>query len=208
MSHRFRTDGRDESGPTPLGDGLLGAQRLDAPPGRRAVFLDRDGVLNEDLGYVGTLDRFRWMPDAIAAVALLKASGFLVFVVTNQSGIARGLFDEDAVQALHRHMQEDLRRHGAEIDAFRYCPHHPEAVIEAYRATCRCRKPAPGLIEDLVTAYTVDRAGSFLIGDSARDLAAAAAAGIPGHLYRGGSLLAFVHPLIRSAPRLPAEAER
>lgn len=168
-----------------------------APPSRRAAFLDRDGVLNEDLGYVGTVERFRWMPEAAAALAFLKAHGFLVFVVTNQSGVARGLFDEGAVQALHRHMQESLQARGGRIDAFRYCPHHPEAVVGAYRAVCRCRKPAPGMIEDLVDAYAVDRAGSFLIGDTARDLAAAQAAGIAGHLYRGGSLLDFVRPLVQ-----------
>lgn len=174
----------------------------DAPaPPRRAAFLDRDGVLNEDLGYVGTLERFRWMPDAVAAVAFLKASGFLVFVVTNQSGVARGLFDEPAVQRVHRHMQEALRAHGTQIDAVRYCPHHPEAAVDAYRVTCGCRKPAPGMIEDLAAAYAIDRRASILIGDAARDLAAAEAAGIAGYLYGGGSLLSFVRNVVRQRAR-------
>ena len=165
---------------------------------RRAAFLDRDGVLNEDVGYVGSVERFRWMPGAIEAVDLLRRLGFLVFVVTNQSGVARGYFDEAAVEALHAHMQRELQLRETEIDAFRYCPHLPDAIRMGYRLECACRKPAPGLLLDLIEDYHVEKADSFLIGDKDSDLAAAAAAGITGFKFSGGSLLAFVEDLLDS----------
>lgn len=170
---------------------------------RKAVFLDRDGVLNEDCGYVGTVDRFRWIRDAVAAVALLKRRSFLVFVVTNQSGVARGLFGEGEVAALHAHMQEDLRRAGTSIDAFRTCPHHPDALLAAYRLRCRCRKPEPGLLLDLIRDFRVDRAASLMIGDRDSDLAAAGAAGVAGFRFAGGSLLTFVETLLAELPPAP-----
>lgn len=165
---------------------------------RKAAFLDRDGVLNEDVGYVGSVERFKWMPGAIEAVRLLRRRGFLVFVVTNQSGVARGFFDEAAVQVLHAHMQRELELNGTAIDAFRYCPHLPDAPRIAYRLECPCRKPAPGLLLDLIEDYDVEKADSFLIGDKDSDLAAAAAAGMPGFKFSGGSLLSFVEHLLVS----------
>lgn len=165
---------------------------------RKAAFLDRDGVLNEDVGYVGTVERFKWMPGAIETVHLLRRRGFLVFVVTNQSGVARGFFDEAAVEELHAHMQRELKLNGTEIDAFRFCPHLPNATRKAYRLECTCRKPAPGLLLDLVKDYDVETADSFLIGDKDSDLAAAAAAGISGFKFTGGSLLGFVEDLLVS----------
>lgn len=171
---------------------------------RSAVFLDRDGVLNEDLCYVATFERFRWMPDAVAAVAWLKAQGFLVFVVTNQSGVARGFFEESDVEALHRYMQGELGAHGTSIDAFRYCPHHPRTGRAPYRMVCRCRKPAPGMLEDLVTAYDIARDKSLLIGDATSDLVAAAAAGIAAHRFPGGSLLGFVQEVAKASTAVPS----
>ncbi len=170
---------------------------------RRAAFLDRDGVLNEDVGYVGSVERFRWMPGAIETIDLLQRRGFLVFVVTNQSGVARGFFDEAAVEALHAHMQRELKLRGTGINAFRYCPHLPDATRPEYRVECTCRKPAPGLLVGLIEDYRVERADSFLIGDKDGDLAAAEAAGIAGFKFSGGSLLAFVEDLIdaRGTPR-------
>ena len=128
-------------------------------------------------------------------------------VVTNQSGIARGYYEEADVRALHEHMQSALN--GA-VDAFRYCPHYLEGEVARYSVACSCRKPAPGMIESLMQEFAVVRAGSFLIGDRDTDLEAARAAGIPGHRFGGGSLDAFIEPLLRvlapsgaAPPKLP-----
>ena len=161
------------------------------PLGRRrpAVFLDRDGTLNADTGYLHRVEDFRWMPDAREAVRYLNGRGYLVFVVTNQSGIGRGYYGEADVERLHRWMQGQLAALEAHIDDFRYCPHHPEATLPSYRQTCDCRKPAAGMLLDLMAAWPVDRARSVVIGDKVSDMAAAAAAGLRGVLYEGGSLL-------------------
>jgi D-glycero-D-manno-heptose 1,7-bisphosphate phosphatase len=164
-------------------------------PRRPAAFLDRDGVLIEDTGYPHDPAAVRWIAGAPEAVARLNREGFLVFVVTNQSGVARGLYPESQVHALHRWMAARLAETvpgGARIDAFEHCPHHPDAPLPAFRRACRRRKPAPGMVEDLLRDWPVERDGSFLIGDKPSDLAAAAAAGLPGHLFPGGNLAAFL----------------
>jgi D-glycero-D-manno-heptose 1,7-bisphosphate phosphatase len=161
--------------------------------GRRpAAFLDRDGVLIEDTGYPHDPAAVRWIDGATEAVARLNRDGFLVFVVTNQSGVARGLYPEAQVGALHRWMAARLAERGARIDAFEHCPHHPDAAVAAFRRDCRRRKPSPGMIDDLMRGWPVEPARSFLIGDKPSDLAAARAAGLPGHLFPGGDLAAFL----------------
>jgi D-glycero-D-manno-heptose 1,7-bisphosphate phosphatase len=167
------------------------------PVRRPAVFLDRDGTLNEDTGYVHRWQDFRWLPGAKAAIRRLNDNGIYVFVVTNQSGVARGMFGEDAVAALHARMREDLRASGAEIDDIRYCPHHPQASVAAYRLACSCRKPAPGMILDLIAHWPVDASASVMVGDKEIDAMAGRAAGIAAEIVPSGGLEDFFERYLR-----------
>jgi D-glycero-D-manno-heptose 1,7-bisphosphate phosphatase len=164
-----------------------------------AAFLDRDGVLIVDTGYPSDPSQIQWMPGAFSAVRRLNESGFLVFVVTNQSGVARGFFGEADVLNLHNWMMDKMAAAGARIDAFRFCPHHPDALVNKYRMACSCRKPNPGMIEGLFSTWKIDRTKSFLIGDRDSDLAAATAARIPGYLFNGGDLDDFIDHIITGA---------
>jgi D-glycero-D-manno-heptose 1,7-bisphosphate phosphatase len=159
---------------------------------RPAAFLDRDGVVNVDRGYVGRTDDFTLVEGAAQAIALLNRKKYLVFVVTNQSGIGRGVYTEDDFAAVVSHMHSLLAQEGAHIDDLRYCPFHPEAALTRYRTEHPWRKPGPGMILDLLEHWKVDRRNSFSIGDSPRDVEAAKAAGIPGYLFEGGSLFEFL----------------
>ncbi len=174
-------------------DDLARAQtELPARLHRRALFLDRDGVINVDHGYVGSIERFAFMPGAREAIARATASGWHVFIVTNQSGVARGYYDEQAVQDLHRWVLAEVQAQGGTIDDVAYCPHHPEAVLERYRRRCDCRKPAPGMLQDLLRRWEVDPKACVMVGDQPTDMAAADAAGVDGFRFLGGNLDEFI----------------
>ncbi len=158
---------------------------------RPAAFFDRDGVLNVDTGYTHRCDDLQLQDGAAAAIRLFNDAGWRVFVVTNQSGVARGYYDEAAVNAFNAVLREALAHEGAHIDAFYYCPHHPEGTVAAYARVCDCRKPQPGMIRQALAQWPTDLAHSILIGDRSSDMQAAAAAGLRGLLFLGGNLAAF-----------------
>jgi D,D-heptose 1,7-bisphosphate phosphatase len=160
---------------------------------RPAAFLDRDGVLNVDHGHVGSIDRLEWVEGAKAAVRALNEAGYYVFVVTNQAGVAKGLYNEADVEALHDRMSADLAQAGAHVDDWRTCPYHPEGTVESYRRKSNWRKPEPGMIVDLLSQWPCRVEDSFLVGDKSSDLAAARAAGLPkAWLFDGGPLDRFI----------------
>ncbi len=155
---------------------------------RPAVFLDRDGVLNADTGYPHRPDQIQWIEGAHEAVKRFNDSGYFVFVVTNQAGVAHGFYEEETMRALHRWMNTELAKNGAHIDDWRYCPFHPDAAVSAYRAPHPWRKPCAGMLLDLMKHWPIDDAGSFMIGDRETDMKAARNARLPGYLFEGGSL--------------------
>ena len=161
----------------------------------RAVFFDRDGVLIFDQGYLSDIAAVRWIDGAKDALKNLANKGYLLFVVTNQSGVARGFFKEDAVMRVHEFMQAALPE-TSQITEFAYCPHHPEGPVSRYAQLCDCRKPAPGMINMLIERHRINRGQSFLIGDKQSDLEAAARADIDGFLFRGGNLNSFVQDIL------------
>lgn len=156
---------------------------------RAALFLDRDGVVNRDLGYVGTRDRFCFEDGIFALGRRAFAEGYRIIIVTNQSGIARGLFTEAAFLELTRWMAERFAEEGAPLTALYYCPCHPESGPETFRRRdCACRKPAPGLFRRALLDWQIDAGRSLVIGDRQRDLKAARAAGVRcGFLYQPDS---------------------
>ena len=145
--------------------------------GRPAVFLDRDGTINEQMGYVNHLSRFHLLPGAARAIRGLNEAGLAVVVVTNQSGLARGYFPESLLEAVHAEMYRLLAQEGAHLDGLYVCPHHPEAKEERFRLDCDCRKPRTGLLERAAAELGLDLGRSYMVGDRWSDLRCGAAVG-------------------------------
>lgn len=153
---------------------------------RKAVFLDRDGTLVEEVHYLRSIDQLRvydWTPDALRR---LRDAGFALVVVTNQAAVARGIIDEAFVQHTHAVLAERLAAEGIAFEAIYYCPHHPEGVVHAYRMVCECRKPSPGLLQRAADEHELDLAASFVVGDRWLDVELAQRAGARGILVRSG----------------------
>ena len=157
---------------------------------RPAIFLDRDGVIVEDVDAVLRPDQLILTPGAAEAVKRASASGRAVVVVTNQPVVARGLVDEDGVRAVHDALDAMLRAQGARVDAFYFCPHHPRATIERYRVACECRKPRPGLLTRAASELELDLGASVMVGDRLSDVTAGARAGCKTVLVTSGKHLA------------------
>ncbi len=164
---------------------------------QKAVFFDRDGVLNHDLGYIHKFQDFFWVDGAKKAIALCKEKNYNIYIVTNQSGVARGLYKEEDVRILHKHIENELAQEGIVIDDFSFCPHHPEGIIEEYRKNCDCRKPLPGMILALAEKHNIDLENSFIIGDHIRDVQAGENAGMKGYLFKEQNLFEFIKKIFK-----------
>ncbi|ABZ83422.1 d,d-heptose 1,7-bisphosphate phosphatase subfamily, putative [Heliomicrobium modesticaldum Ice1] len=164
--------------------------RMDLPDRKRpAAFLDRDGVINYDKGYVHKKEDFNWMQGAIEAIKYLNDIGYYVIVITNQAGVARGYYTEEQLNAFHLWINEQLIEQGGHIDKFYYCPHHPTEGIGPYRIICDCRKPSSGLIIKAMEEFNIDKKTSFLLGDKDTDIIAGKEAQINSFLFTGHNLL-------------------
>ncbi len=170
---------------------------------RPAVFLDRDGVLTREDPWVLKPEDVVLLAGAAEGVRLLNAAGIPVLVVTNQSAVARGWIDEARLGAIHARLRDELALHGAHFDAIRHCPHHPTEGVGALRVECSCRKPAPGMLEDLAREHQIDLAHSWLVGDAARDVEAARAVGVHAALVLTGKGATEL-PRIVPAPEIVA----
>lgn len=150
------------------------------------VFLDRDGTINEDVGYLNALDRLVFIPGALDAIRLLARADYQIVVITNQAGVALGMIEERVLDALHAAIDERVRLAGGRIDGWFVCPHSKSATVEKFRLDCDCRKPKAGLFDQACRALPVDKSRSFYIGDKASDMGAAENAGLAGILVRTG----------------------
>ncbi|MBV7315121.1 D-glycero-beta-D-manno-heptose 1,7-bisphosphate 7-phosphatase [Shewanella sp. NIFS-20-20] len=145
----------------------------------RAIFLDRDGVINKDHGYVHQVDDFEYIDGVFESCMSLKQMGYKLVVVTNQSGIARGMYSEDQFHSLTEWMDWNFADKGVELDGIYYCPHHAEQGIGVYKVDCDCRKPKPGMLNDAAKYLSLDLSQSVMVGDKVDDMLAAKAAGVP-----------------------------
>lgn len=181
---------------------------------RPAVFLDRDGTINEEVDFLADPDALRLIPGSAEALARLSGAGFALIVITNQSGIARGLLDEAQLARIHARLEAELADRGVRLDRIAYCPHHPTEGEPPLRRACDCRKPEPGLLRRAIAELDLDPSGSWVVGDSARDLEAGERLGLPGILVATGKGREELERLVAAgrapqiAPDLAAAAER
>lgn len=153
---------------------------------QRAVFIDRDGTISEEVGYINHVSRFRLFPYAPSAIKHLNENGWLAIVITNQAGVARGYFSEDMIQTVHGAMTKELDSGGAKLDAIYYCAHHPSVGEPPYRFDCHCRKPKPGLISRAANDFDVDLEQSWMVGDRYSDVELARNAGVNSMFVMSG----------------------
>ena len=153
---------------------------------RPAVFIDRDGTISEEVGYINHPSRFRVFPYSAPAIKLLNESGWLVFVVTNQAGVARGYFSEEMIKNVHERLEQDLETNGARLDAIYYCAHHPSLGEPPYLLDCNCRKPRPGLIRQADGEFDIDLKKSWMVGDRYSDVELARNAGVNSAFVMSG----------------------
>lgn len=153
---------------------------------RRAVFIDRDGTISEEVGYINHPSRFRVFSYSAPAINLLNNAGWLAIVVTNQAGVARGYFSEAMIQAVHERLRQDLESNGARLDAIYYCAHHPSVGEPPYRLDCDCRKPKPGLVHRAAEELNIELDASWMIGDRYSDIELARNAGVRCALVMSG----------------------
>jgi len=156
------------------------------PGGKTAVFLDRDGTVIDENGYVNHIDRVRFLPRSADAIRKLNEGGILTLLVTNQSGVARRIFDRALVDRVHTEIQAWLGARGARLDGFYVCPHHPEGADPDYRMACDCRKPKSGMITRAAAEHGIDLSRSYMVGDTLSDIEAANGAGVTSILVRTG----------------------
>ena len=154
----------------------------------KAIFFDRDGTLNVDVDFLHEVEKFKWVDGAIETIKFCNDNGYLAIVITNQSGVARGFYTEDDVNKIHQYMNDELAKINAHIDAFYYCPHHINGIVEKYKIDCDCRKPKTKMIEDACAKFNINRNQSFMIGDMKRDVECGENAGIRGILFEGNNL--------------------
>jgi D-glycero-D-manno-heptose 1,7-bisphosphate phosphatase len=169
-----------------------------------AVFLDRDGTINEQMGYINHPGRFFLLPGVAEAIRLLNANGFLTFVVSNQSGVARGYFTVELVHEIHAKMEKMLAKDGARLDGIFFCPHHPGGAVPEYSVECDCRKPGVGLMEKACRRFDIDMEGSYVIGDRCLDMEMARRAGLEGILVLTGYGRGERDYLLPGSPAKPA----
>lgn len=179
---------------------LLRSARNDSLKKNSAVFLDRDGTINEEVGYLDSLDKLRLFENTAEAIKLINESGMKAVLITNQSGVARGYFTEEFVRIVHRQIQEILQEKGAFLDGFYYCPHHPTEGIGIYLQTCTCRKPGSGMLIKAAGELNIDLNRSYAVGDMFKDIEAASRVGAKGILVKTGYGLKAMEKDLRRIP--------
>ena len=173
-----------------------------------AVFIDRDGTINEQMGYINHISRFVLLPGVPEAVRLLNENGFLAIVVTNQSGVARGYHPLELVYEVNAFMERSLKGENCAVDGIFFCPHHPLGIVAEYARTCDCRKPKTGLIEQARRSFDIDMSRSFVVGDRYGDIELAHRAGIRGILVKTGYGMGEIDHVLPQKPEKPAHIAR